>query len=485
MMRGLFLLILYPALLSAQVDITWGIPQKEQRKTVLSALLGADSGYVYALRNDYSLFGSNEPIIERYNQNDLGMDYSKRISHTRFDGVRLDPAAQYFIGGKILAFATWYDADKDFNFAYAEILDEHCDVIRSWTEVGRIKADRRSNRGTFYFKIAEDSSGVLIVANPPYEKYADEKFTLSFIDANLNVKWKNDILPPYKDEYFALDNYVVTDSGDVYMLATISKDQSAMSRKERRITPTYYHSVLMYHPGTNELSEYEIKLDPKFISNIIMAVTDSGDIICSGFYSNVSSNAIIGTFYMKIDKETKQVVKQGTMDFSQEFLTQFMSRKRAAKNKELYDYNLRYLVQREDGGALLVAEQYYEYEVCSTDPKTGVQTCTYYYYYNDIIVVNIDPDGKIAWTKKIPKLQVSHGDNGYFLSFAFAVSGNELYFMFNDNPKNLNVPPGGTYKYMSNLKRSVATLVTMDRYASPCSATATSKRISVRGSFCR
>jgi len=467
MFRVLFILLLYPAVVSAQLEITWGIPQKQERKTMMTGMIGADDSYLYALRTDYSLFGSSDPIIERYKQGDMGLDYTKRISHKRFDGVSLNPVVQFFIHGNILAFATYYDREKDINFAYAEILDEQATVTRSWTEIARISADKRSNPGRFLFQLSTDSSKVLVISNPPYEQYADEKFTLQLMDEKLNVLWKNEILPPYKDKFFSLDNYIINDSGDVYMLATISKDRAVMTRKERRSTPTYYHSALLFDAQTEELSEYEIKLDPKFISDIILDVTDSGDIICSGFYSNKSSNAIIGTFYMKIDKLTKKIEHEGTMDFSTEFLTQFMSSRRAAKNAELYDYNLRYLVQRQDGGAILVAEQYYEYVVCSTDPKTGAQTCTYYYYYNDIIVVNVSPEGKIDWAQKIPKLQMSRNDGGYYLSFAFAVSDNTLYFMFNDNPKNIDLPTGvkdagKSFRYMNNLKRSVAALVSMD-----------------------
>lgn len=462
MFRALLLLLLYPAVVSAQVEITWGIPQKSERKTEMTGMIGADEAYVYALRRDNSAFGSTDPIIERYKQTDLSLDYSKRISHKKFDGTALTPQVQYFIGGKIIAFATHYDRDKDINFAYAEILDANANVTRSWIEIARIHADKRSNRGSFYFNVSDDTSKILIVANPPYEKYADEKFTLQLVDSDLNVLWKYEVTPPYKDKYFALENYTVSDSGNVYMLATISKEQSGMSMRERRTTPTYYHSALIYDPAKEELSEYEIKLDPKFISDIIMDVTDSGDIVCSGFYSNKNSSDIIGTFYMQIDKATKKVETEGTMDFSADFLEQFMSAGKAAKKKELYNYNLRYLIQRMDGGATLIAEQYYEYEVCNTDPKTGATTCTYYYYYNDIIVVNIQADGKIEWARKIPKLQVSHNDGGYYLSFALHVTADQMYFMFNDNPKNLNVPTGGKYKYMGNLKKSVAVLVTMD-----------------------
>jgi len=462
MFRVILLFLLYPAVVSAQVEITWGIPQKAQRKTEMTDLIGADADYVYALRQDVSAFGSDDPIVERYKQADFSLDYSKRISHKRFDGTSLNPAAVYFINGKILAFSTYYDRTADINFAYGEVLDEHGTVITSWKEVARIPASKGSNRGSFFFRLSRDSSRILLVSNPPYEKYADEKFTMQLLDDELSPIWKNEVLPPYKDKYFSLENYIITDSGYVYILATISKDQSAMSRKERRKTPTYYHSALVYDPFKNELSEYEIKLDPKFISDIIMAVTDSGDILCSGFYSNRNSSDLAGTFYMKIDRQSKKIESQGTMDFTPDFLVQFMSPGKAARKKELYDYNLRYLVQRADGGAILVAEQYYEYEVCSSDPKTGAQHCTYYYYYNDLIVVNINPAGQIDWSRKIPKLQVSHNDAGYYLSFALHVSDNTLYFMFNDNPKNLNVQPGGSYKYMSNLKKSVAVLVSMD-----------------------
>jgi hypothetical protein len=121
-------------------------------------------------------------------------------------------------------------------------------------------------------------------------------------------------------------------------------------------------------------------------------------------------------------------------------------------------------VLRDDGGAILVAEQYYEVMVQSYDPTTHAYTYTYYYYYNDIIVVSINPAGEIAWAKKIPKYQVSRNDGGYYSSFTFSVSGNKMYFMFNDNAKNLkmNDETSQKFRYMNNPKKSVAILVSMD-----------------------
>jgi len=461
-----FLILLFafisPIFLPAQMEITWGIPQKQERKTQMVDMIGQDGSYVYSLRSEYSLFSSHNPIVERYKLSDLSIDYSKPISLSRTEGGDYDLESIYYMGGNILVFASHYNKEKDANVLFAEVLDNRCNVHKPWTEVAKISADKKSNPGSFYTGMSMDSTKILLVVNPPYEKYADEKFTLQLIDKELSTEWQKDIVPPYKDEFFALDNFIVAANGDVYMLATISKDKSVMSRTERRTTPTYYHSVLMYEHASDLLKEYPVKLDPKFISDVKMTIDTTGNIICAGFYSNKSSNAIIGSFYLKIDKVTTQITSQGTMDFAQDFVSQFMSQRRAARGNELYNYILKHLVLRDDGGAVLVAEQYYEIMVQNYDPTSHMYTYTYYYYYNDIIVVSINPTGNIAWAQKIPKYQMSRNDGGYYSSFAFAVSGDKMYFMFNDNARNLKNPNANSYRYMQNPKKSVAVLVTMD-----------------------
>lgn len=455
-------ILAFPLLLKAQMEVTWGVPQKQERKTVLTSMLGEDGSYVYTLRNRYTIFSGNETILERYKLSDMSLDYSKPLSLKNTDGREMDKQSIYFMGGNIIAFASYYDRDKNTNTLFAEILDNHATVTKTWTSLATISADKRSNPGSFYTGMAKDSAHILLVVNPPYDEYANEKYTLELIDRELNSSWKKEIVPPYKDKYFSLGNFIASETGDVYMLATVSKDRSVMTRKERRTQPTYFHTVLMYDSKTDELKEYKVDLESKFISDVKMTVAENGDIVCSGFYSNKSSVAIIGTFYMRIDRQSSEMTRKGTMDFDHNFLVQFMSEKKIQKGKELYDYDLKQLVMRDDGGAVLVAEQFYEVLVQSYDPQTRMYTYTYYYYYNDIIVISINPSGEIAWAKKIPKYQVSRNDGGYYSSFAFAVSGNNMYFMFNDNARNLKITDSKKYRYMNNPKKSVAILVTMD-----------------------
>ena len=459
---ALIFILGFPFLLNAQLEITWGVPQKQERKTLLTGILGEDGSYVYALRNQYSFFGGNNPVLERYKLSDMSLDYSKSLSLKNPEGHEMEKQSIYFVKGNYIAFANYYDRDKNSNFLYATVLDNHATAIKSWTPVAEISADKRNNPGSFYTGVSADSSHILVVVNPPYDEYANEKFTLLLIDAQLNINQKREITPPYKDKYFSLGNFIASGTGNVFMLATISKDKTVMTRRERRNQPTYYHTVLMYDSKTDSLREFRIDLETKFISDAKMTIAANGDIVCSGFYSNKSSSTIIGTFYQRIDPVSGEIKSKGTMDFARDFLIQFMNEKKISKGKELADYDLKHLVMRDDGGAVLVAEEFYEVLIQSYDPQTRMYTYTYYYYYNNIIVISINPSGEIAWAQKIPKYQMSRNDGGYYSSFAFAVSGSNMYFMFNDHPRNLKIADSKNYRYMNNPKKSVAILVTLD-----------------------
>ncbi|GAB4136623.1 MAG: hypothetical protein Fur0041_11160 [Bacteroidia bacterium] len=445
----------------AQIEITWGLPMKHPRKTYIGDIIGTDDQAIYTIRYSASVFSSSAPTLERYKKSDLSLEYTKPIPCKRADGRHFQPSAIYFVNGKILCFASYYERETMEIKAYGQILEANGAVSKSWIEIGKLKSEKKSQQGSFLFTISNDSASVLLIGNPPYDSYGDEKFEFSLIDNQFNFLWKKQVSLPYRDKYFTLNSFMVKENGNVYMLANISKDKSNMSFRERRTTPTYYYNILMYEHATDQLTEFPVDLKEKFITDVSFNVLGNGNIICAGFYSNKNSVNIIGTFYMQMDHQSKSVITQNVKEFDQDFLTQFMSAKKASKGRELYSYDFRHFIIREDGGAVIVAEQFYITQHCTTDPRTGATSCTYYYHYNDIIVISINPNGQIDWAKKIAKRQVTANDGGYFSSFAMAVSGNKLYFMFNDNPKNM-LNDGKGIRTMGSAKKSMAVLVTLD-----------------------
>ena len=83
--------------------------------------------------------------------------------------------------------------------------------------------------------------------------------------------------------------------------------------------------------------------------------------------------------------------------------------------------------------------------------------------YNDIMVINIRPNGTIQWAKRIPKRQRSKNDGGKYSSYALSIAKGKMFFVFNDNPKNLHKQSNDPkiYNYTKG-KESVVVLVTLD-----------------------
>jgi hypothetical protein len=113
---------------------------------------------------------------------------------------------------------------------------------------------------------------------------------------------------------------------------------------------------------------------------------------------------------------------------------------------------------RSDGGVLLVAEQFFIDERFNNMNNFGsavyspwynpwnnpyswnnrsAQRSEFYFNYNDILVVNIAPDGNIDWASRIPKRQISVNDGGLFSSYTMSTVQDKLYFMYNEDPRNL------------------------------------------------
>lgn len=88
-----------------------------------------------------------------------------------------------------------------------------------------------------------------------------------------------------------------------------------------------------------------------------------------------------------------------------------------------------------DGSVLIIGEEYYVVTHTHYNGKTTYTTYTY--YYNDILALKADKDGKTVWCNKIPKQQSGSGTAD--LSFHHHAYAGEDYFFYLDNIKNIDL----------------------------------------------
>ncbi|MBN4051272.1 hypothetical protein JYU16_00500 [bacterium AH-315-M05] len=448
---------------SAQnLNVRWGAELKHPSGSYINSIIGEDNDGFYVMRTKGKLLRKSRLWLERYSNKTMKQIFSKELLMPNTKGKEVDFEDLKYVDGKLLLFTSYFNKKLRKNYAFVQHINEKGIVSRNFKEMDQITVTKTSNRGSFDFILSEDSTKILVYHNAPYEKYSNEKFSYKVIDKDLNVIWSKSIELPYRDKYFSISNYLVDNFGNVYMLAEIYPDRQKGEKKERGKQNAKF-VILAYYYKTGELKEFDVTLKDKWISEITFKVDKQGNLVAGGFYSNDKYFSIAGTFYLTIDKKTKIVKAKGIKEFSKAFLMEFMSERKADKGKELKRFYFDHFVLRDDGGAVMVAEQYYVKVTTYTDSKGNTRT-TYHYYYNDIIVVSISPDGTITWAKKIPKKQHSTNDGGPYSSYIFAVFGDKMYFIFNDNPKNIQIykTDPKKIKYMNKPKKSIATLVTVD-----------------------
>lgn len=368
---------------------------------------------------------------------------------------------------KLYLMTTFRNVNQGKRYLFLQTIDEKTlipnDDIQKLAEID-FESKKESKTTSFSTKLSRDSSKVLVMYHTPYSKEENERFGAKVFDADFNLLWENIIEMPYRDENFSFDQIIVSNEGDVYVAGKLWKDDDEREKKEKN----YTSKIIAYTNKGEKEEEYDFDLNGKFADDYVMAISEEKNIVCSGFYKNKVGDRVSGCFLVAIDPKTKQVLKESLKEFSIEFMTEDLKekdkkklKKKDAKGKDidLLKYDLSDFILRSDGGAVLIGEQFYITSRTSTDSNGNTRT-TYYYNYNDLIVINIDPDGNIEWASKVKKRQVT-ANNGRYSSYVSAVVDDNIYIIYNDNPKNLLYNGDGKIKSM-NLKEAFTMLITVD-----------------------
>jgi len=342
--------------------------------------------------------------------------------------------------------------------------------------IATLDVEKRRYSGTFVVRVSPDKAKVLVSQNLPFEKEGRERFSLNVYDAEMTPLWDRMVDLPYLDSEFSVEETRLANDGSVIMIGNKYAEKREAKELKKDGKATYEYHLLVYHGDGNEPEDHPIAVPDKFLQDLSLNIGTEGDILCGGFYGNKGTFAVRGTFFLRIDRASKQIVHSSYKEFDRDFITEYMTDKEEKKvtkqadkkgeDLELYNYELREIVRREDGGAVMVGEQYrfYVQTVTTTDANGRTSTQSIYHYiYNDIIVVNIDPEGDIVWAAKVPKRQHSTNDNGRYSSYAMVVKGSNIHLMFNDSGKNLFLTPGEQVEPFRYGKEMLITLATIDQ----------------------
>lgn len=454
-----------------KTNIQLGEKSKESKKAHISEIVGSDDSGIYVIkRKGKGLYSINaDYFLEHYNKemtktNSVELELKEGKKDKNYEFI-----ADY--NNKLYLFSSFRNQKIKKKFLFVQSINKNDlsinDDIKKIAEIDFSGKSKR-NSGNFNYVISRDKSKLLTYYNLPYDKNENEKFGFHVFDSSLNEIWAKQISLPYEDQLFGVEDYNIDNNGNVHLLGTVFNEKR---RTKRDGKPNYRYENLSYYNNGTELKKYPIEIEGKFITDMEIAINDDQDIICAGFYSDEGAFSIKGSYFLKISKDTKEIISESYKEFGIDFITQNLTKRKEkkakrknakGKNVELYKYALDDIIIKEDGGAVLIGEQYFVVVTTTTmtNANGGITTTTTYtYHYNDIIVINISPEGEIEWTEKVAKKQRTSNDRGFYSSYITTVVKDKLYFIFNDNVNNLEYKGEGKIETFKKEKNAIITIV--------------------------
>ncbi|MBS1615770.1 MAG: hypothetical protein JST06_06580 [Bacteroidetes bacterium] len=189
----------------------------------------------------------------------------------------------------------------------------------------------------------------------------------------------------------------------------------------------------------SKLVAKEIPLGRKFAAGLYLKADNLNRCIyAGGFYSQKKAGNFDGVLLAQYNMDSGSIVSARQLPFDEQIRLNATGRK---SQRAFNDFLTRQLIIRNDGGFVLIAEDYYMSVRSGLSPY-GYYSSFYYpfmttqnireYHYGDIMALCYDGLGHPLWHAFIRKDQYSQEDAGVFSSYAFINTGGSLGFLYND-----------------------------------------------------
>lgn len=358
-----------------------------------------------------------------------------------------------------LFYASW-DGDNDkeqlfvreIDIEKGEFIGQNRLLIKVDGKVTGTSAIGFNIKGKFEFLVSLDKKKMLVQYRKKPEVKRDTKswdiIGVNAFEGDLELKWNNELKMPYTERRMDVLDYTIDRESNAYILAKVYHDDSNDDKKRKKDKEANYHVELFrVKSGTNTIDITKIEVKDKFINGLWMYESpDANYMVCAGFYnSGKTRKGADGMMVFKVKKDG-DIYDKSFHEIPLEIINQHLKGRHKKKNEkkeadgegaELENLVMDKIQINKDGSLVLVGEQYY-----TVTHYTQKHTYTSY-HYNDIFITKIDPQGNLAWMKKLPKKQMGlRGMGG--MSYQHFFANNNHYLLYLDNVKNFNLPDDKT-----------------------------------------
>ncbi len=386
-----------------------------------------------SIRNyfSYELLGQIEDRILVYRDKGFSKEvdvYNEDMEHTQFSEFIFEKkkADVYAITGLDTSFQMIYGfVDKDSLIIKMREYDKLVRLIDSTTLT---KVHKKEIRRRYSYNISRDRSKILLTTVLSNNQ-------IQFLNYNCRQKrltWNQTILFDAID-YRDFDDIILTNDGHV--IIQLNSDNLDRNRID----------FLLLDPYSNKQFNFRVDFGDHLYNDAYFDYDDKHkNIVVAGNYSDSKGRQVQGLYYYRANINNLQSSKGPKfIPYTEGLGQELLQGKRRNKKHVFDDLEVQNIIFRNDGGALVMTEISKDFSRRSPynssftrDVGGGVTRRGWVDYYNeDIVMININPNLEVDWTKVLYKKQFSQDDEAVFSSFYVMKTPSRLRLIYNDDIK--------------------------------------------------
>lgn len=275
------------------------------------------------------------------------------------------------------------------------------------------------------FKIirSEDKKKILI-----YHIKDQRKLTALVFDLEtMKVLWEKTMQPESMTYSETYEQILLNNKGEIFVI--LQKNNKKHKRKK-------HHYEIHHINNSGKSSFFTIHMEEKMTYDIYFSYDNkNNELIAGGLYSKKNRGRANGYFSLKIAPDDTENYQLVFTEFDKEVIDNLIGKKTTVE-KGIADIDIQDIVHRHDGGILLMIERNRHVERGGGSNRGGyVYHSIVDYYYDDIIIISIQPDGATHWKTILHKKQYSQNDDALYSSYFLLKTPSNLRFIFNDEIK--------------------------------------------------
>lgn len=417
--------------------ITYTEPESEDARNLDFEIIGKVGGNLLVYKNIRNRFA-----VSVYD-NDMKLKQRAELDFIPDKTLNVD-----FVAYPDFAYLIYQYQKKSILYCMAAKIDGEGNVLKEPFELDTTYISFFADNKIYSTVNSEDRSKIMIYKIQ--KKNDNFNFTTLLFNDSLQLLHKSRLVTEFDERKSAFSDFFVTNDGTfVFTKGTKSNSRDFLESAD----------LVTKAPLSDIFQVNQLNLAGNYLDEIKLKVDNVNDhyLINSLFYNKKRGN-VEGLYTAVWNKNGNELISQNFADLKDS--VRAMAKTDGALRYALNDFFIRDVILKNDGGFILAAEDhstqsrgnpwnrydylygypysynsYYLYSPSSywysMRPRNYFNSNSQVrYYYDNIVVLNLDATGNLVWSNVIRKSQFDDNTDN-FLSYNTIVTGGELHFLFN------------------------------------------------------